>query len=77
MLNRKLLKETIEDRGITISALSRKTGLSREAVYRKLKNPNSDFTASQIISFTKALRLTPEERDSIFFNSDMNHIHNK
>ena len=77
MLNRKLLKETIEDRGITISALSRKTGLSREAVYRKLKNPNSDFTASQIISFTKALRLTPEERDSIFFNSDMNDIHNK
>lgn len=66
MVNIDLLKETIEDRGITITALSKKTGISRETIYNKLKGKKGEFTASQIVSFTNALRLTCEERDEIF-----------
>lgn len=66
MVNLDLLKETIEDRGITIAALSRKTGISRETIYNKLKGKKGEFTASQIVSFTNALHLTCEERDEIF-----------
>lgn len=68
MVNIELLKDTIADRGITISALARKTGISRETIYNKLKNKKGEFTASQIVAFAQVLRLTPEERDKIFLS---------
>ena len=66
-----LLKDTIEDRGITIVKLSEKTGIDRATLYNRF-NGKGEFTASEIVSMTDALRLTPQERDSIFLLENVN-----
>ena len=66
-----LLKDTIEDRGITIVKLSEKTGIDRATLYNRF-NGKGEFTASEIVSMTDALRLTPKERDSIFLLENVN-----
>jgi len=68
MVDMSLLKETIADRGITITALAKKTGISRDTIYNKLRGKKGEFTASQIVAFTDALYLTNEERDKIFLS---------
>ena len=65
------LKDTIEDRGITIVKLSEKTGIDRATLYNRF-NGKGEFTASEIVSMTDALRLTPQERDSIFLLENVN-----
>ena len=66
MVNTSMLREKIDDSGMTITALAKKVGLSREAVYYKLKGKKAEFTASQIVAISNALHLTMEERDEIF-----------
>ena len=66
MVNTSLLREKIADSGMTITALARKVGLSREAVYYKLNGKKAEFTASQIVNISNALHLTNDERDEIF-----------
>ena len=67
MLNTNLLREKINDSGITITALADKLGLTRETFYNRLAN-KSEFKASEIVKLTNILRLTKPERDAIFFN---------
>lgn len=47
-------------------AIARKAEISRETLYNKLKGVG-EFKASEITGVTKALNLTTEERDAIFF----------
>lgn len=65
MVNIELLKDTIEDRGISIMKLSEKSGIDRATLYNRF-NGRGEFTASEIVGITDALRLTHNERDSIF-----------
>ena len=67
MLNTNLLREKINNSGITITALADKLGLTRETFYNRLAN-KSEFKASEIVKLTNILRLTKPERDAIFFN---------
>lgn len=71
MADIELLREKINDSGMTIKAISEKSGILRETFYNRLKG-NGEFTASEIISLTKVLHLTKKERDEIFLNEKLN-----
>lgn len=59
------LQEKIDESGMTMVAISRKSGIRRETLYNRL-NGVGEFTASEIIGLTKCLHLTRRERDEIF-----------
>lgn len=65
------LREKISDSGLTITAISRKTGILRETLYNKV-NGASEFKASEIAAISKVLQLSQEERDAIFFAQIVN-----
>lgn len=61
-----ILKNIIKESGMTMIAISRKSGILRPTLYNRL-NGIGEFTASEITSLTKLFKLTKEERDEIFF----------
>ena len=65
MADMECLKEKIKDSGMTMTAISEKSGILRETLYNRLKGIG-DFTASEIVSLSSVLRLTRDERDQIF-----------
>ncbi len=71
MVDIELLKKTINDRGITIVKLSEKSNIERATLYNRLNN-KGEFTASEIVGLSDALRLTKDERDSIFLIENVN-----
>jgi len=66
MPNIELLREMIGNSGMTMVAISNKSGILRETLYNRL-NGNGEFKASEIASLTEVLGLSKEERDLIFF----------
>lgn len=66
MTNSELLSEVISEFGITITALSKRIGITREGFYKKLNN-ETEFKASEISAIQQILQLTNEKRDEIFF----------
>lgn len=65
MVNIEKLKTIIDDSGMTMVAISRKSGIKRETLYNRLAG-TGEFTASEIVGLTKTLRLSRAERDEIF-----------
>ena len=65
MTNTKLLKEVIEESGVTITWLAHKIGCSRPRICKILDG--GDATASEIQSISKALKLSDSTRNKIFF----------
>lgn len=63
-----LLKSKIFESGMTMTAISRKTGIVRETLYNRMSG-KGDFTASEIVELTKALHLTKTDRDNIFLSN--------
>lgn len=61
------LKKRIEDSGMTMVFISKKTGILRETLYNRLSKKDCDFKASEIIKLSDVLGLTNRERDAIFF----------
>lgn len=61
-----LLNAKIKDSGMTIVAIAEKSGILRETLYNKL-NGSVDFKASEILRLSNTLRLSPMDRDAIFF----------
>jgi len=59
------LKATIKGSGMTMTAISKKSGMVRETLYNRLDG-KGEFTASEITGLSAALRLTRTERDEIF-----------
>lgn len=66
MTDSKKLSDEITDSGITITAIAKKLGITREGFYKKLNN-ETEFKASEISALQKILRLTNKKRDEIFF----------
>ena len=64
------LNKAIAESGITIVAIAKKIGISREGLYKKINN-DTEFKASEISAMKKILRLTNEERDKIFFAKEV------
>ena len=63
--SKKLSKE-IDESGITITAIAKKLGITREGFYKKLNN-ETEFKASEISALQRILNLSNEKRDKIFF----------
>ena len=70
MTNFQLLKEKIEDSGMTMVAISRKTGIKRETLYNRL-NGKGEFNASEMLAIARVLNLDNSERDDIFFAGEV------
>ncbi len=68
MVNIQLLQAKIDDSGIPMTTLARKTGISVATLYNRLAERHGEFTVSQITALTTALHLTLSERDEIFFS---------
>lgn len=66
-----MLRDKIKESGMTVKAISEKSGILRETFYNRL-NGNGEFTASEIVSLTRVLKLTRAERDKIFLNEKLN-----
>lgn len=67
MVNIELLKEEMEEVGISKDKLAEKCNMSRQTLYNKLDNPNS-ITANEAQLFASALRITDVNRlMDIFF----------
>lgn len=65
-LNSIKLREYISDSGITMTAIARKMGISRESLYNKV-DKKTEFSVSEINKLTGILGLNPSDRDCIFF----------
>lgn len=70
MVDIELLKNIIENSGMTMSSIASKSGIVRETLYNRL-NGVGEFTASEIVGLSKALRLSIIERDQIFLNKKL------
>lgn len=68
MANTKMLKERIEESGITITALSRKLNMSRENFYNRLEK--GEFKVSEMIIICNVLQINDKDRELIFFAND-------
>ena len=66
MPNIALLKERMNESGMTMVAIATKSGILRETLYNRL-NGKGEFLVSEIVGLTKALGLSKAERDKIFF----------
>lgn len=67
MVDIERLKEVISDSGMTMVAISDKSGIERTTLYNRLAGVG-EFTASEITGLTSALRLSKPERDHIFLS---------
>lgn len=65
----KLLESIISNSGMTMVAIAEKSGILRETLYNKMRG-SSEFKASEIAGLSRALKLTSEQRDAIFFAND-------
>lgn len=68
MVDFEMLRNRIEDSGMTVTSISKKSGILRETLYNRMKG-RGEFTASEIVALARTLCLTNEERDKIFFAS--------
>lgn len=66
MVDLTALKRVMDDSGMTMTAISKKSGILRETLYNRLKGVG-EFTASEIVELSRTLHLTTGERDEIFF----------
>ena len=66
-LDSNALKGKIISCGYNINSFSKKSGICKSALYRKLQN-KVDFRCSEIKIIADTLLLKPEEVSEIFFN---------
>lgn len=57
MTNFELLNKKIRERGLSMTELSRRTGILRGTLYNRLAG-TGEFTASEIVALTKHLELS-------------------
>ena len=69
-MNNDLLRQVIQDRGIKITSLAEKVGISRQSLSQKL-NGEREFAQGEILAIKNNLRLSDEEFMQIFFNPDV------
>lgn len=66
MTDSNMLNAAIDDSGITITAIAKKLGITREGFYKKLNN-KTEFKASEVKIMQNILNLSNKKRDEIFF----------
>ncbi len=71
MTDTKLLRETIDNSGISVTFIAKSLGLTRSGLYLKL-NGKVEFKASEIVKMKSIFNLTTKMRDTIFFSKSVN-----
>lgn len=66
MTDLKMLEDVIRESGMTMVALSKKSGIKRETLYNRLKGVG-EFKVSEMTGISRALNISDEQRDKIFF----------
>lgn len=66
-MNKKLLEKIMKKRGVSISELSKKSGILRLVLIVKIAGL-VEFTAGEIVKISGALLLSDEEIRKIFFD---------
>ena len=66
-MNNDLLKEVIQDKGVKVSVLADKIGISRQSLYMKL-NGERAFDQGEIMALKTNLHLSDDQFMEIFFN---------
>ena len=72
-MNHALLRDTIQDRGVKVSVLADKIGISRQSLHMKL-NGERTFDQGEIMAIKINLRLSDEEFMAIFFNERVDNL---
>lgn len=70
MTNTKMLKGAITASGFTQAETAAKMGISATALNNKVTN-KSQFTANDIVTLRKLLKLSRDEVDAIFFDVEV------
>ncbi len=70
MVNSNMLKKKIDDSGMKIKYVAVQIGLTPAGFYKKINN-ESEFKVSEVVAITRVLGLSSNERDEIFFGSDV------
>lgn len=65
MANIEMLRTIIDESGMTIVSIAKKSGIKRETLYNRMAGVG-EFTASEIVGLSEALNLTKATRDKIF-----------
>lgn len=71
MTDMELLLSKIKESGMTMVAISEKSGIDRATLYNRFRN-RGEFTASEIVSLSNVLRLSKPDRDKIFLSANVN-----
>ena len=71
MTDIELLRAKIKDSGMTMVAISNKSGIERTTLYNRI-NGIGEFTASEIVGLSNTLHLSKQERDKIFLSANVN-----
>lgn len=66
MVDTNKLKELISESGMTMVAIAAKSGINRVTLYNKLSG-QGEFTVSEVEGLSDVLRLSANQRNSIFF----------
>ncbi len=66
MSNLIMLRRLMKESGMKTTAIASKAKMQRTTLYNRLKGIG-EFTASEIVGLTKAINLSLEEREEIFF----------
>lgn len=61
------LKTMIHNKGVSVVALARNSGIERATLYNRF-NGIGEFTASEIVKISNALNMSRDERDHIFLS---------
>lgn len=61
------LQEVIDDSGMTMVSIAKKSGITRETLYNRMAG-KGDFKLSEVLGLTRALKLSVKDRNSIFFD---------
>lgn len=67
MVNTRLLRGKIEERGTNVSEVAAKMGVDKATLYRRIANSET-FTIGEVGKITEILSLSSEEAIAIFFN---------
>lgn len=67
MTDIELLLSIIKQSGMTMVAISEKSGIERATLYNRLKR-KGEFTGSEIVSLSNVLHLSKSQRDKIFLS---------
>lgn len=68
MTNADKLKATLKEKGMSVEEVSKLIGIDKSTLYRKLASDGATFTIGEVDKMSKALSLTVEEINAIFFS---------